>query len=315
MIEAKKQDKRCASQAFLGCTFTDALEIVRLNNAQRKLLCQAQQTFDVKLLLKPDSVFSSLVQQIDRCFAREDRGVKWRDAGVFVRLSTVSPKDVVAESDSDSETDDSDGKTKAKPKARAEPTDDELLDPKKLQLAVFPSLKCHTTVQALARLVRSARVMDEIEECAAEDQDRFAIILKAWDMRIRSEREYRCLIYERELEAIIHEAAKELSDSDRKCIESWVVKHISLFPEATLALDLALHDLTAPVSAAAATDKAKDSKQSESAVEVIFVEFNSLDKELDTFGVDLDKLPLTSGFRALLHQRGHSDDEGQTQDD
>ena len=122
-----------------------------------------------------------------------------------------------------------------------------------------PLLKATNAEKLFNVFVTSMRICEELE-----DEDDFAIILTPWNDKIKPDNEYRCFIFNSVCEAIsrmIDES--EPDDRTNKIISNYIDKNLSLFPSTTIALDIVVTE----------------------EMEAIFIEFNPIDDELDTYGI------------------------------
>ena len=121
-----------------------------------------------------------------------------------------------------------------------------------------PLLQATTAHKLFSVFTTSMRITEELD-----DNDSFPIILTAWNDKIREDNEYRCFIFDGICEAIANR--EDESDPDlptKELIEEYIKTHLSQFPDPTVALDVAVYDN-----------------------QVIFIEFNPVDEELDTYGI------------------------------
>ena len=121
-----------------------------------------------------------------------------------------------------------------------------------------PLLKATNAEKLFNVFVTSMRICEELE-----DEDDFAIILTPWNDKIKVNNEYRCFIFYGICEAIAKLDEGELTPKVDQLIRNYIQKHLHLFPSQTVALDLVVTD----------------------ADEIIFIEFNPMDDELDTYGI------------------------------
>ena len=121
-----------------------------------------------------------------------------------------------------------------------------------------PLLKATNAEKLFNVFVTSMRICEELE-----DEDDFAIILTPWNDKIKVNNEYRCFVFYGVCEAIAKLDESELTPRADKLVRDYIKKHLHLFPSQTVALDLVVTD----------TD------------EIIFIEFNPIDDELDTYGI------------------------------
>lgn len=139
-----------------------------------------------------------------------------------------------------------------------------------------PAFKINSIARLWKSIVYSFRIMSEIEDdvesedtagVSGEKKDDYAIALRPWNDEISPETEFRCLVVNRKLEAVIRPTTGTLVGvEDFETFNRFVEEHSASFPEETLAMDMFL-------------------KPGQSVPE--FIEFNPLDEELDTFEADL----------------------------
>ena len=109
-------------------------------------------------------------------------------------------------------------------------------------------------------MTRSFRVMEYLEDFDVK----YAIILQKWDDRIKEDSEYRCFIFDRKCEAVSRiidcsEPTKEVKDR----LEDYIKNNVEFFPDNDVALDVCVLN----------------------SGEIIFIEFNPVNDELDTYGI------------------------------
>lgn len=139
-------------------------------------------------------------------------------------------------------------------------------------------LRVTTVEKVFESLVMGFRVMEELDE-GNLSLIVYALILTPWNDRIRKDNEYRCLIYDGQYQCTIKET-KEMKrkmitpeDPEDRILRAYVATHSADFPEPNVALDVAV-----------------DMSIMNTKNIVIFIEFNTLDEELDLFGVTKDQL-------------------------
>lgn len=146
-----------------------------------------------------------------------------------------------------------------------------------LEDGIEPSCKADSVERLFKALTRSFRIMEYLED---ESQD-YAIILTKWNDKIDFKNEYRCFILDGVCEAISHmEDCKDPSPEIHLIIHQYIDFHKNTFPESAVALDVCVTD-----------EK-----------EVIFIEFNPVDEELDTYGIIERNVPISEKMYATLLQ-------------
>ena len=135
--------------------------------------------------------------------------------------------------------------------------------PKDVNMSKDHPTLCATSAEYLfGIMVRSFRMMEEL----MDDED-FSLVLRKWDTRIKEDNEWRCFIIDRQCIAISRMIdCSRPEEKTRGTIESYINKYKHLFPEDNLAIDLVV---------------GKEGEEDD----VIFIEFNTLDDELDCFGI------------------------------
>jgi len=147
-----------------------------------------------------------------------------------------------------------------------------------------PFYKINSIDRLFSSICQSLRIADEIRDqfdrpssekisrnessenlCRKED---YVLAFRSWNEDITAERERRLLIVERKLVAVILPSQKkiELEGEVFERLREYVERYKERLPEETLAMDVAV--------------KGED---------VVFIEFNPLDEQLDTFEADLTK--------------------------
>ena len=128
---------------------------------------------------------------------------------------------------------------------------------------IGPILYSNNLEEILDIFVKSERIAEDLE-----DYRDFAIIFKKWNAEINTKNEYRCFIFENKCECILSVYSFEKLGEDTpeyKLIEKFIDSNKDYFPEKDVALDVAI----------------STNKQN-----VIFIEFNCVDCELDTFDMN-----------------------------
>lgn len=141
--------------------------------------------------------------------------------------------------------------------------------------AFGPSFKINSVTRMFRSIVYSFRIMSEIEDDVETDNDTqhprtkkddYAIALRAWNDNINPETEFRLLIVDGHLEAVIKPTTGALvTGKDFEIVQDYVQQHAQTFPEQTLAMDVIYVNGS-----------------------IDFIEFNPLDEELDTFEANLE---------------------------
>jgi hypothetical protein len=108
-------------------------------------------------------------------------------------------------------------------------------------------------------IIHSIRCQRELKSA-----DHFSLVFAPFDPRIALEGEFRVFIVHNTIHAIANCARKEVTEVQRQRIDQYVQSRAKYFPYHSLALDIAISLLPSN--------------------EIIFIEFNPLDDELDTFG-------------------------------
>jgi hypothetical protein len=127
---------------------------------------------------------------------------------------------------------------------------------------VNSSVKATNINDIFKTIVNSFRLLEDLE-CEQE----YSLVLRPFDDRINLKNEYRCFIVKRNCELIVNAYDYKQPDEEKdKIVRKYISEHIKLFPEDNIALDIAIYK-----------------------EEVIFIEFNTFDKELDTYD-SFDKL-------------------------
>jgi len=210
-----------------GEYWTKNMGIFELSKDQIKLMIDAHNKDDYKMLLDEKSCFNVHVQNMnkyikDNCKNKNDK--------IFFRLSTLSPKDV------------------------------------RRPGIIGPILYANNIDDILDIMTKSDRVAEDLE-----DFRDFAIILNKWNNNIDMKNEYRCFIFDNVCECIVNTYTFKKVDNDSdefKVINDYIESHKDKFPEKSVALDISLNLST------------------QSSEKVIFIEFNCVDNELDTFEMD-----------------------------
>jgi myosin-crossreactive antigen len=112
-------------------------------------------------------------------------------------------------------------------------------------------------------MVKSERVFEDLT-----DYRDFAIIFNKWNANIDMKNEFRCFIFDNECECIVNTYTfKKLNEdtAEYKSIKNYIENNKEKFPEKHVALDVAINKTSG---------------------EIIFIEFNCVDNELDTFDMD-----------------------------
>lgn len=124
-----------------------------------------------------------------------------------------------------------------------------------------PALRATSANRLFRVFVRSFRMMEELE-----DPGDFALILTPWNDNVDPKIEHRCFIVDGKLEAVQNMfLAAPATPAALNSVQRYLQARLASLPQPTLAMDLSLPPNSEP----------------------IFVEFNPLDSELDTYGLDL----------------------------
>jgi len=140
-----------------------------------------------------------------------------------------------------------------------------------------PSCKSDSVERLFKALTRSFRIMEYLED----DKIDYAIVLTKWNDKINFENEYRCFVLDGVCEAISHMAnCQDPSPEIKTLIHQYIDQHKEAFPELAVALDLCVTD-----------DR-----------EIIFIEFNPIDEELDSYGIIDRNVIISEKLYAMLQQ-------------
>lgn len=213
-----------------GSPWSDHYKVIPLSSAQLKLVFEACEKLDANLLAESD-VFSNVREAIEAELSVCPI--------LFFKLSSASCKDVAGDD-------------------------------------FGPPFKINSLQRLLKSLVYSFRIMSEIEdewdpeEPDSRRRDDYALALRSWSDDIQPDTEYRLLVVERKLEAVIQQSTGTFITGEvHDLLNEYVDLHSSTFPEPTLAMDVYLK------------------RGSKTPQDVGFIEFNPCDEELDTFEADL----------------------------
>ena len=136
------------------------------------------------------------------------------------------------------------------------------------------SLCCRTVDRVFEVMSGSFRVAEDLD---SKELGSFSVALRKWDSRINEKNEYRSFIFNGVCEAIAKRSdGSAPSKPTSELILKYVKENVTSFPEATLAVDLAV-----------------DEK------EIIFIEFNPVDNELDTLNITSTLKLTTAALEAL----------------
>jgi len=140
-----------------------------------------------------------------------------------------------------------------------------------------PSCKVNSTERLFKSLTRSFRIMEYLED----NSEDYAIVLTKWNDKIDFNNEYRCFVLDGICEAISHMIdCSDPSPEIEFLIHNYINLHHKTFPESAVALDLCVTNDN----------------------EVIFIEFNPVDEELDSYGIIDRNVPITEKLYAMLQQ-------------
>lgn len=146
-----------------------------------------------------------------------------------------------------------------------------------LEDGLGPSCKVDSPERLFKALTRSFRIMEYLED---EDID-YALVLTKWNEKINFKNEYRCFAVDGTCEAISHmDDCTDPKPEIATFIHQYIQQHHTTFPESAVALDLCVTD---------------DS-------EIIFIEFNPIDEELDSYGIIDRNVKISEKLYALLQQ-------------
>lgn len=122
-----------------------------------------------------------------------------------------------------------------------------------------PPLKAKDAEKIFNVMTRSFRILEYLEDSGTN----YAIILKKWNDNIKADSEYRCFIFNRKCEAVAKMIdGSEPSDEIKHILGKYIEENVNRFPEDDVAIDVSVSDNN-----------------------VIFIEFNPVDEELDTYGI------------------------------
>jgi len=173
-----------------------------LSEQQRKLLYLACEQVVMGPELIRDSVeFKQMWDDIDAYINKV--------GSVFVKLSSVSPKDVELE----------DGM----------------------------GLRNDSVERVFKLLTRSFRIMSELEynDDDEKEEQQYAIVVRKWDTRIKHDNEYRCLIVDGKLDSMVRMHDEKLlsqHDTNFQTVEEYVRTYGCLLPNVNIALDIAIDE-------------------------------------------------------------------------
>ena len=140
-----------------------------------------------------------------------------------------------------------------------------------------PSCKADSVERLFKALTRSFRIMEYLED----DKIDYAIVLTKWNDKIDFKKEYRCFVVDGVCEAISHmDDCQDPSPEIKTLIHQYIDQHKEMFPESAVALDLCVTN---------------DS-------EIIFIEFNPIDEELDSYGIIDRNVIISEKLYAMLQQ-------------
>jgi len=140
-----------------------------------------------------------------------------------------------------------------------------------------PSCRADSVERLFKALTRSFRIMEYLED---EDID-YAIILTKWNDKIDFKNEYRCFVLDGVCEAISHmDNCQDPSPEITTLIHQYIQQHHPTFPESVVALDLCVTN-----------DH-----------EIIFIEFNPIDEELDSYGIIERNVKISEKLYAQLQK-------------
>lgn len=140
-----------------------------------------------------------------------------------------------------------------------------------------PSCRADSVERLFKALTRSFRIMEYLED----DLEDYAIVLTKWNDKIEFKNEYRCFVVDGVCEAISHmEDCTDPSPEITTLIHQYIQQHHNTFPESAVALDLCITG-----------DH-----------EIIFIEFNPIDEELDSYGIIDRNCPISEKLYALLQR-------------
>lgn len=138
-----------------------------------------------------------------------------------------------------------------------------------------PLLQASNADKLFNVFVTSMRITEELE-----DNDLFPIILSPWNDKISEDDEYRCFIFYGNCEAIAkRDDESEPTSEINSLITNFIEKHKKEFPDQTVALDVAVEGDN-----------------------VIFIEFNPVDDELDTYGIVRNRELSTKALMAIARE-------------
>lgn len=139
------------------------------------------------------------------------------------------------------------------------------------------SCKADSVERLFKALTRSFRIMEYLED---NDID-YAIVLTKWNDKIDFKNEYRCFVMDGICEAISHmDDCTDPSPEISNLINQYIYQHHPTFPETAVALDLCITNEN----------------------EIIFIEFNPIDEELDSYGIIDRNVKISEKMYAMLQQ-------------